>query len=116
MTSNPSRKICPRCNEPMNYFKNRRQYNRVYVYAVHLDKGKECYLGPKDGYVYVSKLHQKEGLVLKGYTDSGRVLEYLDAIINHVSNTEIDKETKQEIVDRVKRLLKALKVRSLIFG
>ncbi len=106
-------RVCPRCGRTVSYYKDRRQGDRVYVYAVHYvdRKKKECYLGPREGYVYVTKLHEREGLVFRGYIDSSRALEYLDAIIEYVAKTEIDPGTKQEMLNKVKRLLRALKVR-----
>ncbi len=87
----------------------------MYVYAVHYvnKKKRECYLGPKHGYIYVTKLHEREGLVFRGYIDSSRALEYLDAIIEYVSKTELDEKTWQEMHRKAKKLLKALKIAML---
>jgi hypothetical protein len=64
--------VCPRCGKE-GTLELKRVGQREYVYVVHYYKDasgewrkKRCYLGPADEYVYVSRLHSKEGLVLQG--------------------------------------------------
>lgn len=107
---------CPRCGEPVSHYREKSVGDRIYIYAVHYrgKRGgksvlKECYLGPKGGYEYVSRLHEREGLVLKGLLDPGRILEYLDTIVEYVTSTEVEPGLRNEILKRVKRISKALK-------
>jgi len=113
-------RICPRCGEPYSYIKEKRVGNKVYVYAVHYlgyekvggkvrKKTKECYLGPKEQYDYVTQTHEREGLVLRGLIDSNRALEYLDALINYISRTELDKSLALNLAARFEELAKRLR-------
>jgi len=86
----------------------------VYYYAVHVFKDssgkrrvKKCYLGPEE-YEYVSRLHAKEGLTLKGLRDRQRALEYLDALISYLQNVELDNSLRRELGLRFLRLAKVL--------
>ena len=82
--------ICPRCGQPYNWLEKRwtsvRGKRRLYLYAVHVEgKGKNrrrrsCYLGPVDEYEYVTRMHAKEGLVLKPIHDQDKVVEYIKAL------------------------------------
>ena len=86
---------CPRCGRPVDWFERAKRGDRVYVIAVHylgytkLPNGKvrakveKCYLGPEGGYVYVTKMHEKEGLTLRGAQDRERAIDYLEAIIRY---------------------------------
>ena len=79
-----------------SYIKRRNVGGRVYLYAVHYlgykkdPSGKirkitkECYLGPEESYEYVTRMHDREGLVLRGLTDHDRAIEYLNALINYI--------------------------------
>ena len=90
-------RICPRCGMQYSYIKRKVVGGRVYLYAVHYlgyrkEKGRvrkitrECYLGPEDSYEYVTRMHDREGLVLRGLADHDRVIEYLNAIINYIKS------------------------------
>ena len=85
--------LCPRCGQPISYYKRKKVGNRVYVYAVHYVKvggksrKKECYLGPEDEYEYVSRMHMREGLMLKGMADKKRAVEYLETLIQNITET-----------------------------
>ncbi len=64
--------VCPRCGKEGS-LEIKRVGSREYVYVAHFYKDPSgnwrkyrCYLGPADEYVYVSRLHSKEGLVLQG--------------------------------------------------
>jgi len=65
----------------ISYTESRRVGDRVYIYAVHYvgyskvdnkvrKRVRKCYLGP-EVYEYVSRLHVREGLELRGLRDSG---------------------------------------------
>jgi len=100
-------KICPRCGEPYSFIKEVSKGGRVYLYAVHYEgyekvngkkkiKYRYCYLGPKDSYLYVSKLHSSEGLELKGLADRERALEYLEALLKSLATSRLsDKEAEK---------------------
>ena len=106
-------KLCPRCGQPYNYLNYINKNGKIYVYAVHVlqrkgnqKKVKQCYLGPKDSYTYVSRLHEKEGLEFKSITEPKRALEYLVRLVDFI-NEHGSKEDKRE----AKALLKTIKVR-----
>jgi hypothetical protein len=106
-------KLCPRCNQPYNYLSTTVVNGREYVYAVHVisrSKGKvklrKCYLGPKEEYINVSRLHEQEGLEFKPITDSNRALEYLEKIVDY-----LNEHGEKEQIREAKALLKTLRVR-----
>ena len=90
---------CPRCGAPVSWFEKQRKrtsegVERVYLIAVHYEglkvvggkkrpKLRKCYLGPVDAYLYVTKTHAREGLILKGLGDEDRALDYLRALIRY---------------------------------
>ena len=101
---------CPRCGRPISWFETRRVGNREYDYAAHYNSKKKskrdlCYLGPKGRYVYVTKTHEKEGLILKGLSDPNRVLEYLEILLKRIL---IDERLKEEVKKRYSGLFKEL--------
>ena len=113
--------ICPRCGLPYSWVERRRvpKTGRYYVYAVHYEgytkvegrikkKKRYCYLGPAGSYEYVSRLHGKEGLNLKGLLDSDRALEYLDALIGYLENAELERREALRLAAKLRRLLKKL--------
>jgi len=116
-----SGRICPRCGEPFSYIKRRVVNGRVYLYAVHYhgyvkgEDGKikkitrECYLGPEESYVHASKTHQREGLKLKGLSDSRRFLEYLDRLLEYATRRDLDPALKREVASRLERALARLR-------
>jgi len=80
------KKICPRCGQPYSFIEEINVSGRLYLYAVHYVKDasgkrrrKRCYLGPKEGYRYVSKTH---GLAFYGLDRKDRYVRYLEEIIN----------------------------------
>ena len=82
--------------------------DRVYLYAVHYYRDstgrrrvKECYLGPKDHYKYVTKMHEKEGLVFKRLIEQDRILEYLYSIVNYMVNGNNDGELIKRILEKI---------------
>lgn len=61
-------KICPKCGAEYSFIDKKVVGNSTYYYAVHYTgkgKRKKCYLGAK-AYKYVSKMHEREGLVFTG--------------------------------------------------
>lgn len=107
-------RICPRCGLRYSWVERRRVDDQVYIYAVHDtmvgDKRriKKCYLGPVS-YKYVTRLHEREGLVLRGLADSDRVMEYLDALIEYLSEAEIDRETALKLDGRFEEIVRRLR-------
>jgi hypothetical protein len=106
-------KICPRCGSPYNYLSTTVVNGREYVYAVHVisrSKGKvklrKCYLGPKQEYINVSKLHEDLGLNFKPITEPERALEYLAKIVDY-----LNEHGEKEQIREAKALLKTLRVR-----
>lgn len=109
---------CPRCGGEVSYIKEKGIGDQVYVYAVHYGgwdrerkrpRTRECYLGPKHSYEYVSRLHEREGLTLKGLLDSSRVLEYLDAIIDYMASVELSREVRERLAERFEILARKLR-------
>ena len=107
MAPRQAKPLCPRCGQPISYYKRKKVGNRVY--AVHYvkeggkRKKKECYLGPEDEYEYVSRMHTREGLVLKGLVDKKRMLEYLEALILNV--TEAAENLEMHELERLEHML-----------
>jgi len=107
--------ICPRCGLPYSWLDRRVVGDKVYLYAVHVVERKgrsrkirKCYLGPEESYRYVSMMHEREGLVLKGLADGDRALKYLDAIINYLSSIELDRSLAKELTAKLKQLAERL--------
>jgi len=116
-------KVCPRCGRPYNYIKEVSKGGRVYLYAVHYEgtekvngktkiKRKYCYLGPKDRYEYVSKLHSSEGLELRGLADRGREIEYLNAILKNITSSELSEKDAKKIEKILREALKKVRRRA----
>jgi hypothetical protein len=107
-------RVCPRCGSKYAYIEEHARGERSYVYAVHKEgRGKnarrwKCYLGPSDGYVYVSKTHRKEGLMLKGLMDADRAVEYIDALIAYIETTELDEAVRMQLAEKFKQLAMVL--------
>jgi len=110
-------RVCPRCGLPYSYIERRVIGDRVYLYAVHVMKVREggrskrkvrkCYLGPEDSYIYVSMMHEKEGLRLRGMISKDRIIEYLDAIIRYIQSNG-EPEVLQKIRARLERALEII--------
>ena len=101
-------KRCPRCGKEFKYIEERRQNDRVYFYAVHVEKlpgGKrkirKCYLGPLT-YEYVSRLHQRENLTFKGLLETYRAIDYLEAILQSLLNSALDPETRKRVAEKLR--------------
>jgi len=113
--------ICPRCGRFISWIEPTRRGGRVYYLAVHYSgyyrdsSGKvrkrvsKCYLGPKE-YVYVTQLHGDLGLTLMGAIERGRVLEYLNTLLELVINST-NRELLKMVVGRLEEALVELKGR-----
>jgi len=103
------KRICPRCKGTYNWLNDREIGNQKYRYAIHSNKGKvvkQCYLGPIQGYIEVTGLHESLGMDLKGLvaSDEERIRDYLDGIISSISDLKLDKEILISLADRFKRM------------
>jgi len=96
----------------VSWLETRLHSGREYVYAVHEERGSDgksrrrvCYLGPKGGYEYVSKLHEREGLVLRGLLDGSRALDYLERLVEYLEERAeegaIDVERLRKLASRL---------------
>lgn len=108
------RRTCPRCGEPYSYVDVRAAgESRVYYYAVHYRREsgarrvKKCYLGPSE-YEYVTRLHERESLVLRGLVDSDRVIEYLNAIVEYLERNPLEPELAEKLADKFRVLASKL--------
>jgi len=113
--------VCPRCGA-RGWVEEKERGGRIYVYAVHEERTPDgrkrrryCYLGPKGEYEYVTRLHGREGLVLKGLLEKGRVLDYLKRLIDYLDdeieawdeehiNAEMLKSIAEELEKTAKKL------------
>lgn len=107
--------ICPVCGQPYSWIETKMIGSQVYYYYVHYmgvegkkKRVRKCYLGPQS-YIYVSKLHEKERLVLRGLVDKDRGIEYLRALINWLEITELDKNTALQLAKLFERAAKILR-------
>ena len=108
-------RVCPRCGLPFSYVKEKRINGRVYLYAIHYIKEgpgrrrvKERYLGPKDRYEYVTRMHEKENLVLKGLIEQERAVQYLYSIVSYMVSTKLDRDTAKLIIETLKEAVQEL--------
>jgi len=98
--------LCPRCGS-RGWVEEKEINNRVYIYVAHEERGpdgrrrrRHCYLGPKESYEYVTRLHDREGLVLKGLLERGRALDYLERLIGYIEAVvEAEEGESIDIVD-----------------
>jgi hypothetical protein len=97
---------CPICGDIIDSIERRPTESNVYLYAVHLEKegGKwrvrKCYLGPESQYIYVSKFHEREGLVLRGLMDFDRALEYLERLKEYFKSIQLE-DSRRERLQRI---------------
>jgi hypothetical protein len=116
------RKVCPKCGQPYSYIEEIDIGGRLYLYAVHYVKDesgkrkkKRCYLGPKDGYEYVSKTHE---IIFYGLDRQDRYIRYLEEILDLFTSdepvsTEPDEFKRDfENVMRMRSLAKKIERRS----
>ncbi len=107
------RRVCPRCGLPFKSLGKLEKGGNTYYYAVHVVRyeGKTitwpCYLGPRS-YVYVSKLHENEGLTLRGAVEPERFTEYVREVVDtKVSIAAKNQEVRPHIV---RELLEARRI------
>ncbi len=116
------KKICPKCGEPYSYIEEIDIGGRSYLYTVHYVKDengkrkkKRCYLGPKEGYEYVSKTHD---ITFYGLDRQDRYIRYLEEILRllgsfePVSTDPDDFKRDFENVMRMRSLAKKIERRS----
>jgi hypothetical protein len=113
---------CPRCGGPVSWVERHVRGGRVYYVAVHYEgytkapdgrvrkRVRKCYLGPSE-YEYVSRTHEDLGLVLKGLSEPGRVIDYLDAFINSLERLDLDEATLEAIIQKLEELVARLRKR-----
>jgi hypothetical protein len=104
--------ICPRCGQPASYIERRRVGDREYLYAVHEYRDKQKgrvrikhYLGPADGYEYVSRTHSDDLRELQGLGTGiedvhARNLVYLEHLLHWFSICG-----KKETVERALQII-----------
>lgn len=100
-------RICPRCGQRISALAKQKVGDRVYLYAQHYlgtdENGrriiKKCYLGPLDGYVYVTKMHSDIGLTLRAIADKRRLLEYITTLLNTLLVKDVDEEVLEEVLE-----------------
>jgi len=105
-----------------SYIKRRNVGGRVYLYAVHYlgykrdpvsgkirKITKECYLGPEESYEYVTRMHNREGLILRGLSDEDRAIEYLDALIRFLETHSLRPEFAKNLASKLEELAKRLR-------
>jgi len=115
MSQVSERKICPRCGNPFSYIEEVDRGGRLYLYAVHYVKDesgrrkkRRCYLGPKDGYEYVSKTHD---IIFYGLDREDRYIRYLEEILDLFAS----EESVSTDLERFKRDFEnVIKMRSLV--
>jgi len=111
--------VCPRCGS-RGWVEEKEINNRVYIYVAHEERGpdgrkrrRHCYLGPKDGYKYVSRLHDREGLVLGNILDEDRALDYLERLVEYIEEKAedgaIDIERLRKLVSRLAEVVERAK-------
>jgi len=115
MSQVSERKICPRCGNSFSYIEEVDRGGRLYLYAVHYVKDesgrrkkRRCYLGPKDGYEYVSKTHD---IIFYGLDREDRYIRYLEEILDLFAS----EESVSTDLERFKRDFEnVIKMRSLV--
>ncbi len=91
--------VCPRCGQE-GTLELKRVGGREYAYVTHWYRDstgrlrkKRCYLGPLGSYEYVSRMHEREGLTLRGLvkdvgnvklTPNPRALQYIRELARYV--------------------------------
>ena len=113
--------ICPRCGRPIDWIEKANRNGRVYYYAVHYlgstsvngklkKKVKKCYLGPEE-YVYVTRTHAKEGLVLKGLPEQYRTIEYLRELLASIVSKagKMPEQDVQQLIEELNTAIVELK-------
>jgi hypothetical protein len=109
------RRICPRCGESYSYVEKIDIGERSYLYAVHyyVDENdrrrkRRCYLGPVDGYEYVSKTHE---IIFYGLDRQDRYIRYLEEITDLFDS---DEPVSMEPDEFKKEFENIMRIRSLV--
>lgn len=106
-----SERTCPRCRQKYSWIERSKRGSRYYAYAIHknpVDKTiHKCYLGPVDGYVYVSRTHGDIGLRFKGLMDKTRAIEYLNALLNYTEQIS-DSYTRLRLLSLLQEAIKIM--------
>jgi len=113
--------ICPRCHRKISWIEKHRRGDRTYIIAVHylgsyvkngkrIKKIEKCYLGPEDQYEYVSHMHAREGLMLRGIWDRERAIEYMEILAEYIGKNgkefdENDKERIRNIIEKLRKII-----------
>ena len=105
--------VCPRCGSAVSWFERQVKGDRTYVLAAHYAEGRarKCYLGPEDGYVYVTRTHIREGLEFRGMQDPERLAIYLEVILNAVERAELSKGELKKLAGLLKNALNKIEGR-----
>ena len=98
--------LCPKCGNRYHSIWISERGNRTYVYAIH--GRRKCYLGPLDEYVYVTRLHEREGLALKGAFNARRIGEWALPILGVAVLTEEGLSVDEEFASRLVAELRSL--------
>jgi len=108
------KKVCPKCGKPYSYIEEIDIGGRTYLYAVHYVKDennkrkkKRCYLGPKEGYEYVSKTHK---IIFYGLDRQDRYIRYLEEILR-LLGSEVTVSSEPEEFKKV--FINVMRMRSL---
>jgi len=106
--------MCPRCGKVVSWIQRAKVGGRVYLYAVHEERSggkrrrRRCYLGPSDGYEYVSRLHNEfdslRGLGTSPDYVHERNLQYLSDLLQWFSVCG-KRETVQKAVEIIEHYL-----------
>jgi hypothetical protein len=109
------KKVCPKCGETYSYIEEIDIGGRSYLYAVHYVKDesgkrrkKRCYLGPKDGYEYVSKTHD---ITFYGLDRQDRYIIYLEEILRLLGSSMPVSSEPEEFKRDFENIMK---IRSLV--
>ena len=114
--------VCPRCGLEYSYVETHRRRRRLYIVAVHYygyervggrikKKVKKCYLGPKDGYIYVTRTHGDLGLTFKGLADRDRLYSYMQelAAASKAGASREEARRLARLLEEIALILKRLK-------
>jgi hypothetical protein len=98
------RRVCPRCGLPFKSLGKQVLRGNTYYYAIHFVRSEgrtiewPCYLGPRE-YILVTKLHESEGLTLRGAIESERFVEYVrEAVETKASVARVNPDAKPAIL------------------
>lgn len=93
-------RVCPRCGLPYRSIEEKGVNGRIYLVAYHgkvNGKPQVCYLGPRDGYVAVSRV---KGTDLENLT-SESMQEIISMIAAYYHRRRVEADRVEEIPERV---------------